>query len=249
MPVSVVIVCKNAEATIEKSVRSFIPLTTDIVVADTGSTDHTIDILEQLPVHLVRLPWQGYGATKNAASRFAKHAWILSVDSDETASSTLVQSIKSLQLADENVVYGCKRLSYLGNKAIRFGDWGNDKVIRLFNRNKVTWDDAPVHEKLLLPTNGRCCWIPGVLNHYTAPNITDFNLKQDRYARLMAAKYFAQNKKSGFLKQYFSPLFSFVNGYLFKGGILDGKAGFYIAIANARYTKMKYRFLAELYRK
>lgn len=249
MPVSVVIVCKNAAATIEQSVRSFLPVTDDIVVADTGSTDNTTEILQQLPVRFIQLPWQGYGATKNAASEFAANAWILSIDADEAASPTLIQSIKELSLSDADVVYGCKRLSFLGNTAIRFGDWGQDKVIRLFNKTKVQWDDAPVHEKLLLPSTGKLVWLTGVLHHYTASDIETFNTKQENYAKLMAEKYFAKGKQASVFKRYLSPAFTFINGYFLKGGILDGAAGFCIAMANARYTAKKYRFLRQMYKK
>jgi len=62
----------------------------------------------------------------------------------------------------------------------------------------------------------------------------------------MYKKYQQQGKKAGWLKRYLSPLFSFIQNYIFRLGFLDGKEGLLIARTTARYTYLKYTYLKEL---
>ena len=62
----------------------------------------------------------------------------------------------------------------MGDKWLRYGEWGDDKHIRLFNRKKINWNDADVHESLLLPTDVKVISIPGYVLHKTAPDIATY---------------------------------------------------------------------------
>jgi hypothetical protein len=61
-----------------------------------------------------------------------------------------------------------------------------------------------------------------------------------------AKKYVEAGKRANFFKQYFSPVFAFIQHYIFRLGFLDGKEGFIIAKTTARYTFLKYRYLKEM---
>ena len=125
-------------------------------------------------------------------------------------------------------------------------EWGNDRHIRLFNRNKVKWNDAEVHESLLLPGQVKIISVPGYVLHRTAVNINEYEIKTRNYASLNAEKYFKQGKRSGELKMFFSAVFSFIKNYFFRLGFLDGVTGYHCARINAEYTFLKYKRLKEL---
>ena len=64
---SVVIVCKNEEAIIGKTLQALQDFP-DVVVYDNGSTDKTIEIVRSFSVNLVQGNWEGFGKTKNKAN-------------------------------------------------------------------------------------------------------------------------------------------------------------------------------------
>src|SRR4029079_18167732 len=165
---SVVIACKNGADVIGETIKSFSGLTDDILVYDNGSTDGTKEIVKQNNARLVDGNWEGFGKTKNKANALAKYDWILSLDADEAIDEELKENLLKQELADEMKVFEFKFKNFLGTKWLRYGEWGNDKHIRLFNRKKTNWNDADVHESLLLPTDIKVISIPGYVLHKTA---------------------------------------------------------------------------------
>ncbi len=248
VPVSVVIICYNAAATIRQTVASALRLTNDIIVVDSGSTDGTQAIVEGTGAVLLEAGWKGFGANKNRGNEAAKWDWILSIDADEELSTELIAAIKAAEFSNPNIVYSIKRLNYLSGQPLYFGDWRNDWTMRLFNRTVIHWEDVPVHEKLLVPAAVQQVKLKGWLHHYTAANINEYNRKLETYASLVAKKYFAKGEKAVGLKIYASPVFTFFKSYFLYGGWLDKKRGWQIAVAHARYTFKKYKKLSALRR-
>ena len=243
---SVVIVCKNGAKVIGETIKSFSGLTDDILVYDNGSTDNTKDIVKLSNARLGEGSWEGFGKTKNKANALAKYDWILSLDADEAIDEELKQNLLQQGLTDEKKVFEFKFKNFLGDKWLRFGEWGSDKHIRLFNRKEISWNDADVHESLLLPDDVKVISMPGYVLHKTAANIEEYENKMENYAMLNAGEYFKQNKNSGTFKMFFSTLFSFIKNYFFKLGFLDGVTGYHCARINARYTFLKYKELKRL---
>ncbi len=241
--ISVVIICKNAVSTIEKAIRSALTITDDVVVADSGSTDGTIEKIALSPARLVQTEWKGYGNAKNFANTVASNDWILSLDADEYIDEKAIQAIQKLTLTESNVVCTIKRLNYIGKKPIHFGEWSNDIVTRLFNRTNAVWDVSPVHERLITVVPAIKLHLPGTIHHYTSPDIATYRSKLERYAVLMAEKYNSSGKKAYWHKIYLAPVVSFIHNYVLRGGFLDGKEGFQIAMAHSWYVHKKYVLL------
>jgi glycosyltransferase involved in cell wall biosynthesis len=244
--ISVVIICKNEEEEIGRCLQSLQGLTDDIVVLDNGSTDDTKNIVRNTSARLVEGSWEGFGKTKNKATSLAKYNWVLGLDADESIDEELKQALLTLTLYNDNEVFEIKFKNFLGNKYLRFGEWGGDKHIRLFNRNKVSWNEARVHEGLLLLRDTEIKKLKGFILHYTAKDEAEFADKMLRYALLNAEKYAEQGKKSSWINVYGAPLFSFLKYYIFKLGFFDGWAGYVCARMTSYYTFIKYARLLEL---
>lgn len=243
---SVVIVCKNSSEVIEKTLQSFAGLTDDIVVYDNGSTDGTQEIVKIYGAHLFSRDWEGFGKTKNKANSLAKYNWILSLDADEAIDDELKNSLLRLPLNQEKTVYDLLFRNFVGERYLKYGEWGRDHHIRLFNRNEVQWNDAAVHEQLIMPSDVKIEKLEGYVLHRTASSFPEFEKKMTGYAALNAGKYFRLGKSSGWGKQWLSPIFSFIKNYIFRLGFLDGGAGYNSARITARYTFLKYKKLKEL---
>ena len=229
---SIVIVCRNEEGSIERVLKSIAGLTDDVLVYDNGSTDNTIPILHKYGVRVHQGEWLGYGKTKGLAVSLAKYDWVLNIDADEALNEELQNSLRSIALTDNKIAYEIKFKNFLGDKHLRWGEWGNDKHIRLFNRNTINWNEAAVHEELIIPSFVLIKKLPGAVLHRTMNDTAEYSSKMVKYALLNADKYFRLGKKSSWIKRYISPKFSFAKHYIFQAGFLDGWEG----LLSARMT-------------
>ena len=79
--------CKNERANIRACIESVRPLADEILVADSGSTDGTLDIVRRTPgCRLIEREFIGFSSFKNWAIPQARHPWVLIVDADERVS-------------------------------------------------------------------------------------------------------------------------------------------------------------------
>ena len=246
MDISVVIITNNEAHIIANTLQSLQAVTSDIVVVDSGSTDETVAICKKFLANVIETGWAGYGINKNMGIEAAKNDWILSLDADEAIDDQLQQSLLQLTLANDEEVFNLRFKNFFCNKWIRFGEWGFDWHIRLFNRKRVHWNNVAVHENLVFPAHVKVTKLKGNVLHYTVHNRKEYDAKTDHYARMNAKKYVEAGKKPNLFKQYFSPIFAFIQHYIFRLGFLDGIEGFIIAKTTARYTFLKYRYLKEM---
>lgn len=243
--VSVVIITKNEEKNIGKTLQALQGFSDDILVIDNGSTDNTCTIATQYSAKVVTTEWLGYGATKNWGNSLSKYDWILSLDADEVPTEQLLFSIQKKFEKDinSNCVFSIKRNTIFCGKMLQYGGTQKEYRIRLFNKHKVSWDHKSVHEDLIFAGNVQYHILDGYIAHYTFDSIDTYEKKLDQYAQL-----FAKNKKNSFIvnmKLLISPIFHFIKNYIIKLGFLDGKAGLLYAKANYNYTKKKYKYILE----
>lgn len=243
---SIVIVCKNAAPVIADTLRSAQGLTDDVLLFDNGSTDDTLRIAEGFSVRIEKGSWDGYGATKNKANALALHDWVLNLDADESFSPELQQYLRSWKPEHPHIVYRIKRRNFLGMQEVRHGEWGKDRIIRMFNRTHTRWNDALVHELPEMPAGTEVRDLPGSLLHKTMRDEQEYAQKTAAYAALRAMQYFKAGKKATFTGIWLSPAWAFFSNYILRLGFLDGKAGFTCARMTARYTRLKYTGLREL---
>lgn len=246
MAITAVIITKNEEHIIGTTLASLTGVVSEIIIVDSGSSDNTVAICKNFGATVIETTWDGYGANKNKGIDAAANNWILNIDADEALDETLQQSIKEAQLKEENTVYEFNFKNFFCGKWIRFGEWAGDKHVRLFNRNKIRWNSAAVHENLTIDSNAIAVQLKGNILHYTTNSLDEYINKTVLYARLNAQKYFTKGKKAGFVKLYIAPAFTFIKYYILKLGFLDGWQGYLIARTTSWYTFLKYSYLKEL---
>jgi glycosyltransferase involved in cell wall biosynthesis len=246
LPISIVIITRDEVDVISPCINRAKLISDDIVIVDNGSTDHTLQIAAAYGCRVFEKPWDGYGANKNKGIGLAKYDWILSIDADEIPDDELVKSLHSLDLTDPAIVYDLKFRSYFGEKPIRFGTWGRDHHVRLFNRSFIKWSETMVHETLVMPKNVVVKRLTGCIHHYSVKNLAEYDQKCAYYAKLSARQYLHRGKKAGIVKLYLSPLFGFIKNYLFYLGFLDGREGWQIARVMLKNTRRKYLLLSQM---
>jgi len=240
--ISVIIIAKNEAKNIISCITSAHLISNDVIVADSGSKDETAKLVLLAGARLLTVNWKGYGETRNMAAAAAINDWILAIDADERVTKELASHINKLYLNENKFLYGFKRINYLGDKQIKYGEWGTDKTYRLYNKKYAAWNHQLVHETIV-GVEIRKIIIKGKLLHYTMKDLPEYYAKTILYAQLSAEKYSAQGKKASFIKRFISPLFSFIINYIFRLGFLDGKEGFIVAYTSSRYIFLKYKIL------
>lgn len=82
--ISACIITKNNQATIEECLASLYKYNVEIVIADTGSTDKTVELAQQFTDKVYHFDWiDDFAAARNFAASKASFDYILSLDSDE----------------------------------------------------------------------------------------------------------------------------------------------------------------------
>lgn len=84
MPISACWIAKDEDAVLERSIRSVMDAVDDMVVVDTGSSDHTVEIAESLGARVEHFQWiDDFAAARNYAMSLVKHDIVIFLDADE----------------------------------------------------------------------------------------------------------------------------------------------------------------------
>ena len=242
---SVAIIACNEAHRIARCLQS-VAFADQVVVLDSGSTDDTVAIARGLGADVEVTPdWPGFGPQKNRALARCRYRWVLSIDADEQVSDALAAEIlRVLREAPAEATvagYWLRRSSRYCGQVIRHGLWGNDRVLRLFERQRGRFTDARVHESLVC--DGETRVLEGILVHDSVDSPEDARSKARRYAFLGAEALRARGR-GGSLQGGVHAGWSFVRGYLLRAGFLDGRFGLTLARLNAAGTFWKYHWAA-----
>lgn len=242
---SVAIIACNEAHRIARCLQS-VAFADQVVVLDSGSTDDTVTIARSLGADVEVTPdWPGFGPQKNRALARCRYRWVLSIDADEQVSDALAAEIlRVLRAAPAEATvagYWLRRSSRYCGQVIRHGLWGNDRVLRLFERQRGRFTDARVHESLVC--DGETRVLEGILVHDSVDSPEDARSKARRYAFLGAEALRARGR-GGSLQGGVHAGWSFVRGYLLRAGFLDGRFGLTLARLNAAGTFWKYHWAA-----
>jgi hypothetical protein len=123
-------------------------------------------------------------------------------------------------------------------KLIRHSGWRNDKVIRLFQKDKSRYNNKYVHEELI--TDGKAGYLKNKMYHNTYTTLDAYIEKLNRYASLQALDYDPKVGKITLYHLFIKPSYRFIKHYFIHFGFLDGFAGFVIAIVSAYAVRMRY---------
>ncbi len=232
-----VIIARNAAPTLEATLASLAAFP-EVVVYDNGSTDATLDICRRAPnVRLLQGPFYGFGRTKRHASNLAAGDFVLSLDADEIVSAELLAALDRLDLERGPRAYALNRHNLLLGKHVRRGGWGDNWLVRLFDRRVCGFDDAPVHEKVVLPAGAGAERVEGPLWHQAVTDIDQFLQKISFYSEL--------GRGTG--RRLRSPLgiavgaaWAFFRSYVLQAGWLEGWRGLVIANCEAQGSFFKH---------
>ena len=251
---TVVILTFNEEIHVKRCIESVSPLTNEIVVVDSYSTDDTCDLAVSCGAKVLQ------NTFINQADQFQwamdncgiETKWVLRVDADETIDSTMVHNIKDF-IANDGFGHNA---GILHRKHIFLGKWVKHggryplPMLRLFRRGTAHVEQRWMDEHIVLD-EGTAKVIDGGFEDNNINSVSWFIDKHNKYAtremvdimlkRLQPASSSEITENTGvairfkrFLKEsvymklpYFVRPFLYFNfRYFIQLGFLDGARGF-----------------------
>ena len=227
---TVIIPCKNERKNIRPCIESAKRVADEVLVADSGSTDGTLDIIRDAGgCRLIEREYVNSGNFKNWAIPQAAHPWVLVVDADERVTPELAAEINTLLSGQPRCQgYHVYRANYFMGHRIRHSGWGRDKVLRLFLRELGRYQGESDHAEVNVE-GGRVGHLRARLEHFTYWSYDQYFRKFERYTVQGAQNRHAAGRRASFAQMLLAPPLRFLHFYIFRLGFLDGMAGLQVS--------------------
>lgn len=164
---SIGMIVKNEEAILEECLQALEPLrravSSELIIADTGSTDRTMEIAEKYADTLFQIPWNGdFGAARNETLDRAQGEWFFYIDADEVLDADCGELIHLLQSeeAKKYQTISMVRYEYTDNT---HSDYSTTHYLRIHRRTPENRFTRKIHESLI--ANQPICQLPTVVHH------------------------------------------------------------------------------------
>jgi len=259
LPVSVCIPTRNEERNLAACIDSLRGAFTDVVVVDSGSTDHTREIATARGARVVVFQWNGsFPKKRNWALRTIEfaHPWILFLDADEHLTEAFITELGSVLPSTHHTGFWLSFTNYFLGRPLRHGDVF--RKLALFRRTAGEYErfpeewwsrlDMEVHEHPVLA--GTVGEIHARidhrddrgLHHYLAKHNDYSSWEAHRHAWLRSAPPEAwdaltprQRFKYRHLSKWWLAHAYFAITLFAKRGFLDGSAGWHFATLKKHY--------------
>ncbi len=220
---SVVMMTKNAEELLDKSLASVRGLADEIVVVDDYSTDETLNIAKKHGAKVFPHHEEDLGKQKQYAVNKATNDWVLVLDSDEIVSDALKREIRdssTIARNDKYNGYNIRFQTHFLGRPLRYGGEAYSKLV-LFKRSAVTIKPALVHEKFELKS-GKVGKLKSPIYHYSYRSLWQMFGKFTGYAVRYARKKKKDGEKTTLRKILLNPPHMFWSRFVDDKGYMDG---------------------------
>lgn len=236
---SVCLLTFNSARLLRECVTSLMRVADEVIVVDSGSTDETPRILAEFGLRATYRSYTTHGDQMNHAIARAANDWVLCMDSDEVLDDETIARINDLKprLADPEVAYRITRHWFMLGRPVRalYPISSPDHPVRLFNRTRSRFNDAPVDDK---PSgHARSVIIAGRVRHDTFHTVHEVFSKVNSYTTRLNEYRPAQ---PSLMRGVFSAASAFFKWYFIKGSWRDGRVGVVAAVYASLYSFLKY---------
>lgn len=259
-----IILSKNEEANIKRCILSLGDLPKRIIVVDSGSTDETVNIANDLGVEIYMHPFKHYADQFNWAldNTDIKTTWVYRIDADEALTPELKTEVEKrcLRHANDNVNgFLMKHKVFFLGKYLKHGGAYPFIKMTVFKPQYARFEDRAMGEHVVLK-EGRSILLENDCLHYDCKNLTAFIDKHNSYATREVKDYYdrlgssqallyskaerTKKLRDGFyykLPQFIRARLYFWYRYYIQLGFLDGKPGKIYAFIQAYF----YRYIVD----
>jgi glycosyltransferase involved in cell wall biosynthesis len=234
--ISLIVITRDEEAAIGQCLASARSFCRELVVVDSGSTDHTVEIARGMGATVITHEFTDYVRQKQIALDHASSEWVLLLDADEQATYELGRAIeRAISSPDAADGYRIPRVLFHLRHYDTRGLY-RDRPVRLFRRKLGHIGGTDPHDKVVV--SGRIQRLKAPILHFSYRDIADHVDTMNRFSTRGAAQLPAS--PLSVVRMWTHPLWSFFNFYLLRGGFLDGGPGLYAAMSTAFFVFLKY---------
>lgn len=260
----VVLLTFNSAGIIRETATAALRVCPHVYAVDSGSTDGTVQILQELGCTVVQRPFTNYSDQRNWAIAQVQEDcdWQLHLDADEVLDDISVQEIRALLAgAARHDAYMLRRRDYFMGKMLRYSGV-NPWHLRLF-RSGAGRCEARLYDQhfILVGAQRTSARLQGFMHDKNALQLSDWIARHNRWSDAEAREKSGPQsvgddvlqprllgdarERTRFIKQLYYRLpigvraiSYFFYRYFFRLGFLDGKAGFYFAFFQALWFRM-----------
>lgn len=168
--VTLALIAKDEEEFLAGCIEQALPYVDDIVVVETGSRDHTVEIAESYGARVVKRPWQqDFAAARNAYLETIKDGWVITLDADEYLTPEAGMWLRRLAEKGEPKVYLLRTYNYHSEVTAHFSDQAN---VRLVWRAPDLCYTGRIHEQLCTALPREYVGGPFVLHYGYLPSVS-----------------------------------------------------------------------------
>ena len=244
LPISVLLLARDESGALASLLPALGFAHEVVVVWDPRGDPATAALARAHGARVLERGFDGFGPQRRFALAQCTQPWVLWVDADERPDADLVAAIRRWLATDPGSSGArlTRRTWFLG-RPIRHCGWGDEQVLRLFRRERASFDDAPVHERVHV--SGGIADLGGLLEHHSYETFEVCVEKLDRYARAGAERAWRAGRRAGPLALLVRPPLRFARQYGLQLGFLDGAHGLLLCGLAAAQVFLKYAWLWE----
>lgn len=233
-----------------------------VYVLDSFSTDGTQQIAREAGALVLEHKFENYSRQKNWGldNLPFRGKWIFILDADERITPSLARELKAAALSDSpTVAYYVNRVVIMMGRQIRHGGLFPSWNLRFFRRGTCRYEDRSVHEHMI--ADGPTGYLKHLMLHIRRESISEYLTKHIKYADLESDEWIKMRVGAGkearagrlfrdllkyrlylrrdiWPRMPMRPLIRFVYMYFVRFGVLDGRAGWHLAMLMASYEYM-----------
>lgn len=225
---SAVILTKNEEKNIIDAIES-VEFADEIIIIDDYSTDRTIETIQSLNNHKIKIYKRdlrgNFSKQRNFAIEKTQGKWIFFLDADEKISPGLQGEVKHIMQYEENGKSGfyVKRRDVFLGKELKYGETTSVKLLRLAKKNKGKWI-GKVHE--VWDVKGKKGNLTYPIYHTPHKNLKEFIQKINIYTTIRSYELIEKEEEIKVWKVIAYPTAKFLQNYILRMGFRDGTIGF-----------------------
>jgi (heptosyl)LPS beta-1,4-glucosyltransferase len=250
MSISAIVIAKDAEKIIEKTLKS-VQFADEIILVDIKSKDDTVIKAKKLASRIYKFPKDSrfVEPVRNFALEKSNKDWILVLDADEEIPPTLAEELIKVSQNPEKEAYYLPRKNIVFKKWMQHTAWWPDYQLRFFKKGVITWSEE-IHAQPLL--NGKEVKRENVailenkedlaIIHHNYDSVKEYLERFNRYTDIEAEQKKTENfsiSATALFKTFKDDLFT---RFFKREGYKDGAHGLYLSIAQGLYqmtTQMK----------
>jgi glycosyltransferase involved in cell wall biosynthesis len=238
LPLSILLLARDEEARLAALLPRLEFARDVVVVVDAASRDDTRAVAERAGARVFERALDGFGPQRRFALEQCREPWVLWIDCDETLDDRAVRAIERAVTSEAVAAYRIARRGWFLGRPIRFCGWRNERVTRLFRRDRARFDDAAVHERVTI--DGPIADLRGLIEHDSYATWQECVDKRVRYAAAGAEDMRRRGRRAGPLDLIARPPLRFVRMYVLQLGVLDGARGLLLCLLAGCQVFLKY---------